>query len=197
MIKFISKYVLVSLAIILKKLVAIVFLFVFLFNVGGYYIIYLGWHAKAEVEMAARIDDERYSEEETVTIAIPFNLPYQSEESTFKRVHGDFQHNGEFYKLVKQKIQNDTLFIVCIKDHEEKQASKFMADMVKTSSDAPASSSTMKLLNNLIKDYMKITTIFISSENLSAGDPVFTSEQGFNTILKYYPVASPPPESFS
>ena len=35
----------------------------------------------------------------------------------YERVNGEFEHNGEFFKLVKQKLENDTLNIVCIKDH--------------------------------------------------------------------------------
>jgi hypothetical protein len=139
------------LIIILKKLISIALLFVFLFNIGGYYVVYVGCLYKVRTEMAQRLDKGSYSAEETITIKIPFNLPYQADGKAFERRGGEFQHDGEFYKLVKQKIENDTLYVVCIKDNKEKKIFNFMADMVKMSSDLPASSSTMKLLNSLIK----------------------------------------------
>ncbi|HTJ50648.1 MAG TPA: hypothetical protein VL443_14400 [Cyclobacteriaceae bacterium] len=147
---------------------------IFLFNVAGYYIVYLGWRFQARNEMAQRLDDENYSASETITIKLPYNLPYQDEGGGYKRVHGDFQHQGEFYKLVKQKIENDTLYVVCIKDNKEKKIFNFMADIVKSSTDMPATSSTMKLLNSLIKDY-------ISSDSIA---PV-PSQQGWSAAFVF------------
>ncbi|HEY8935853.1 MAG TPA: hypothetical protein VIM65_11555, partial [Cyclobacteriaceae bacterium] len=140
---------------------------------AGYYMVYLGWRFQARNEMAQRLDEENYTESETITIKLPYNLPYQ-DEGGYKRVHGDFQHEGEFYKLVKQKIENDTLYVVCIKDNKEKKIFNFMADIVKSSTDMPATSSTMKLLNSLIKDY-------ISSDSVIA----VVSQQGWSAVFVF------------
>jgi len=174
-----------------------VLLFVFLFNIGGYYVLYLGWRYQSNTAMTARLDHENYAEEETVTIKIPFNLPYQADQSTFKRMEGEFQYKGEFYKLVKQKIEKDTLSIVCIKDHQEKKIFNFMADMAKSSSDSPASTATMKLLNSLIKDYVPSTIITISLQQGWSSDFTFSAKQSFNLLTRNFPVVSPPPKLLS
>lgn len=172
-------------------------LFVFLFNVGGYYVVYLGLRYHANNRMTARLDNENYSADETITIKIPFNLPYQEDQSTYKRVEGDFQHNGEFYKKVKQKIENGTLYLVCIKNRQEKNAFAFMTDMVKASTDTQGSPAT-KLLNSLIKDYVSASLIkTISSQQSWSFDNDFIEDQPFNVLTRISPVDNPPPEFLS
>jgi hypothetical protein len=146
--------------------------------------------------MTQRLDENDYSDEETITIKIPFNLPYREDRQVFERIHGDFQHDGEFYKLIKQKVENDTLYIVCIQDKKEKKIFGFMADMVKLSTDIPTSSSSIKLLNSLIKDYVSVIPMIIVSSQRWPFDLVY-DEQHFNLLVKNYPVFSPPPKFLS
>ncbi len=157
---------------------------------------YLGLLEKARLEMAQRLDEEDYSVNETITIKIPFKLPYQEEDKTFERMHGDFQHDGEFYKLIKQKVENDTLYIICIRDSKEKKIFNFMADMVKMSTDLPAASASTKLLNSLIKDYLLPVFMIEPSQQDCLLSVVF-HEQHFSLLTRDLPVFSPPPDLLS
>jgi hypothetical protein len=143
--------------------------------------------------MTQRLDHDRYTADETTIIKIPYNLPYQAEGNNFMRMTGEFEHGGEFYKLVKQKVENDTLYVVCIKDKKEKTIFNFMADMVKISTDLPASSQSMKLLTSLIKDYIPaLPATLVSEEGWST--TVACVEHHFNVSLRSFPIFSPPPE---
>jgi hypothetical protein len=138
-----------------KRTISIALIVLFLFNVIGYYGIYMAMLRQARVSLNEKIDNEQYKDDQTVTIKIPLSLPYPVQ-AEFQRVEGDFEHQGEFYKLVKQKYANDTLYVVCIKSTEEKKAFKVFSDLVKLSTDQTSSApinQNSKTIVSIIKDY--------------------------------------------
>jgi hypothetical protein len=138
----------------LKRAASILLLVIFLFNVGGYYIVFWGLRQQSDLTLTQRLDEERYSKEEVIELKIPVALPYPIQTQEFERINGRFEHNGEFYKLVKQKLENDTLYVVCFKDHHEKKLVKTMTDYVKITNDLPASSKkAINFLGKLVKDF--------------------------------------------
>lgn len=140
----------------MKRGTAIFFTFIFLLNVIGYYGIYLGMIHKANVKTDRAIDEDTYDRSQTVTVKIPLSLPYPTQ-NAFERISGDFEHNGQYYKLVQQKYENDTLFVVCLKDNEKKQALAVLQDIVKQSTDQSPTNQTTKSLVGLLKDYNPVT----------------------------------------
>jgi hypothetical protein len=78
---------------------------------------------------------------ETVTLKVPVAIPYL-QNTDFERVNGEFEHNGEFFRLVKQRFASDTLYIVCIKDTRSKHIKQALAEYVKTFSDHPVTSTS-------------------------------------------------------
>ena len=102
---------------------------------------------QADQELQKQLDANNYSDGESVVIKIPMTLPYQTTSAAFERINGEFEHQGEFYQLVKQKLENDTLHIVCIKDHRGKQIVTSMVDFTKQSHDLPTSA-TLKVLGS-------------------------------------------------
>jgi len=120
----------------LKRTIAILLVALLLFNALGFYGLLAGLRYKSTLDLVQRLDKQQYSQAETFTIAVPIAIPYQ-QSSEYSRVDGEIEHNGEFYRLVKQKFENDTLFIVCIKDHESKRIKQALADYVKTFTDKP------------------------------------------------------------
>jgi hypothetical protein len=163
----------------------------------GYYFVYLGLRFQANTEMTQRLDTESYTDEETITIKIPFTLPYWSDSKDFERVSGEFVHNGEFFKLVKQELKNDTLFVVCIQDFKEKRNFNFMAGFAKLSTDVPMSSKqTLKLFGSILKDFVPTSNSMISTKPLALIHITYASEQ-FSLIAAAYPVLSPPPDFIS
>jgi hypothetical protein len=76
----------------------------------------------------------------------------------FYRVNGQFEHNGEFYRMVKQKYAKDTLTVVCVRDAEHKKIDLALADYVKTFTDNTADTKpSSKITVSFIKDYLPIS----------------------------------------
>lgn len=140
----------------MKKVVSIILLLVFLFNVGGYHIVFWGLRLQTDQQLAKRLDAELYDQDETLEIKIPLSLPYPVYGRHFERVNGAFEHNGEFFKLIKQRHENDTLYVICIRDRATRQLVNTMKDYVQLTSGLDNSTPTEKALNyltHLVKDF--------------------------------------------
>jgi hypothetical protein len=139
----------------MRKILPIVLCLLLLLNVLGYYGVFMGLHYKNSQDLMQRFDANDYREQETVTIKVPLALPYASSDDQFERVDGELEHNGEFYRLVKQRLHEDTLYIVCYKDNQSKRIKQALADYVKTFTDKPVDAkSSGKAIQNFIKDYI-------------------------------------------
>jgi len=122
----------------MRKLLSIVLSLLLLMNVLGYYGVFMGLHYKNSQDLMQRFDANDYGEQETVTLKVPLALPYAADETQFERVDGELEHQGEFYRLVKQRLYQDTLYMVCYKDSQSKRIKQALADYVKTFTDKPA-----------------------------------------------------------
>jgi hypothetical protein len=105
--------------------------------------------------MIKKLDAEQYNTLESIIIKIPLSLPYASDSKDFERVDGEFEHQGEFYRLVKQRLSQDTLFIVCIKDHKRKRISETETTLAKSLTEGTSSDhSGARSAPTFIKDYL-------------------------------------------
>jgi hypothetical protein len=113
----------------------------------------------------------------------------------YERVNGEFQYQGEFYKLVEQKLENDTLYVVCLKDTRERKLFEAMTDYVKLTNDLPTSSQkNVKLFGSMIKDYVKGIGAEISKVELGWSQDRQFADPSFHLVTLDSPVFSPPPE---
>jgi hypothetical protein len=168
---------------------------IFLFNVGGYYIVFWGLRLETDQQLSARLDAGLYDPNATIELKIPVALPYPIYTEGFKRVDGRFEHNGEFYKLVKHKLQNDTLYIVCIRDGKTRELVNAMTDYVRLTQTFPAShEKANNFLGKLAKDFLSRATGGVTEH---AGYSVTIT---FGQLTRFFdpraiPVHSPPPKS--
>ncbi len=130
---------------------------------GGYYVLFWTLRTRAGHELASRLDSNNYSSEETIELKIPVSLNFPLQAQGFQRVSGTVEHLGNYYKLVKQKLENDTLYVVCIPDHNEKMLASAMKDYVQRVTETPSTSKkAANFLSKLINDF----------ESPFANDPV-------------------------
>lgn len=121
----------------------------------GYYVVFVGMQYRNDVAMVEQLDHGQYEQNQTVTIKIPIAVPYMTDQGDFVRVDGKFEHQGEFYRLVKQKYSQDTLTVVCVKDHENKRIHEALTDYVKTFTDKSSDQQSQgKVTITFIKDYI-------------------------------------------
>jgi hypothetical protein len=146
-----------------KRTFSITMLFLFLLNVLGYYGVLVGLQIKNTQNLSAQFDEDDYERQHEVTIKVPITVPYQSDTREYVRVNGEFEHEGDVYKMVKQRLQRDTLYIVCVKDNTSKKINQALKDYVKTYTDKPSSSKSQTMLQNLIKDYITTSTALQST----------------------------------
>lgn len=178
----------------MKRSVAILLIFLLLFNALGFYGLLEGWRYKSSKELVRKLDNREYSADETVTIKVPFNLPYQLTSQEFQRVDGEISYNGEFYRLVKQKFENDSLVIVCIKDHESQRIHQALADYVKTFTDNPVDSKPSgKISISFIKDFIPsvVSIAHLSDGYYYAIESCSTDEHLIDRSLVVF---TPPPQ---
>jgi hypothetical protein len=149
----------------MKKVLSVALIAVLLMNTMGYYAIFLGLQYKNSVSMAERFDAGNYDESQTVTIEIPITVPYMPADVDFKRVDGIFEYKGEFYRLIKQKYEKETLLVVCVKDTENKRINDAMSDYVMSFTDSGDDQGS-KLIVTFIKDYIPQTFSILT---ISAG----------------------------
>lgn len=124
--------------------------------------------------MKALFDDENFESAEEITIEVPITIPYATSSTEFTRVDGEFEHQGEVYRMVKQRYMNDVLYIVCVKDNKSKEIKQALTDYVKTFTDKPSNEkSSTKTIQNFIKDYMSTSTV-LQSEG-----------QGWHHVISY------------
>ena len=167
---------------------------IFLFNVGGYYFGYLVLRFRAQVELTKHLDKGDYSESQSITVKIPLSVPYYSDGKGYERVNGGFEHRGEFFKLVKQKLENDTLYVVCIRDVKEKSLFGIMTNFARLYNDLPLTQKTLKLMSSMMKEYMSVHPVTAQAQ--SGWSPIvhFTSLP-FELLHTDSIVFSPPPDT--
>lgn len=177
----------------LKKLFSILFLMIFLFNIGGYYVVFWHLRSNARQNLLHRLDAEKYSDDELIVLTVPLALPYPIQQNGYERVDGDFEFGGEYYSLVKQRLENDTLFMLCIKDHQQKRLINEMNAFSDLANSLPTSAKhTLDLFGKLFKDYSVVTMCITNHPGWSM--QITFVEPTFTLTGQCYPVISPPPD---
>lgn len=182
----------------MKRIFSIILLAVFTFNLGGYYVVFKWLQLSAHRDLVQKLETDRYDESQTIELKLAITLPYANQVSNgFTRVDGRFEYEGNIYKLVKQKFENDTLHIVCFKDQKEKQLIDNFTAYAKTTHDTPGTSSnkgsghTIKQLN---KDYFNDFSIFLTDRSAISINNNF-SLNSFPISAVDKDVPTPPPQA--
>ena len=149
----------------MKRLFAIVILNIFLLNVLGYYGVLLGLKAESGTKLAAKLDSDMYDLGGTVTFKVPLAVPYSSDSEGYEKVNGEFKKDGEIYRLVKQRLYQDTLYIVCLKDEASSKINQTLEDFVQSFSGQDDDSQQQVVAPGFIKDYVDTTIAITNSVN--------------------------------
>lgn len=115
---------------ILKKIAALFFIVIFLFNVVGYRFALDFIQHKVNTQLEEGLDNHLYNESELVELKVPLNLPYQTSWAAFRRCDGEIQIGGTLYKYVKRKVANDTLYLMCIPNTQKMRLETVRNDLI-------------------------------------------------------------------
>jgi hypothetical protein len=122
----------------LKRIFSSVFIGLILLNVMGYYGVFLGLQYHHTRVLIRQFDAGAYDQTDALTVKIPFKTDSHLSSEVYERVDGDFERNGEVYRLIKQRHYRDTFHIVYIKDKTGTALQQALVDYVKTFAEAPA-----------------------------------------------------------
>jgi hypothetical protein len=125
----------------LKKITALFFIVLFLFNLFGYRLVVKYMQDKVSDQLEARLDKNLYDESQLVELKIPIHLPYQTNWSSYQRYDGEIEVDGMMYKYVKRKVANDTLYVMCIPNTKKMHLETAKNDFFKMSNDLQTDSS--------------------------------------------------------
>ena len=120
---------------------------------------------QADLATRDRLDAGQYSEEDISVIKIPMAIPYPVQEGVYQSMTEDFAYDGIYYKGIKQKIENDTLFVVCVRDACEKHLNDVMTNYQKVANDNTSKSKQgQSLLSKLLKEYESFRTFHVEQQ---------------------------------
>jgi hypothetical protein len=145
-----------------KRLFAIVILNIFLLNVLGYYGVLLGLKADSGAKFDAKLDSDMYDLGGTVTFKVPLAVPYSTDSKGYERVDGEFKKDNEIYRLVKQRLYQDTLYIVCVKDDASTKINRTLEDFVQSFAGQDDDQQNV-VAPGFIKDYVNTETVLTLS----------------------------------
>jgi hypothetical protein len=139
-----------------RRIAAIALLLLLLFNVLGFYGIFMGLQYQNRQQLVERFDAEQYDESQTITFKVPLSIPYAGDRQDYVRVDGEFENEGEFFHMIKQRLSQDTLYVVCVNDQQSKRIHRAMTDYVRTFSDdaSGAQDQSKTIVPTFIKEYL-------------------------------------------
>lgn len=164
----------------MKRLFSLVLIVILLLNTMGYYAVFIGMQYQLDLAAIEKLDANHYDVSQSVMIKLPISVPYMSDSEDFERVDGIIEHQGEHYRLVKQRYAKDTLTIVCIRDTERKKINDDISDYVKGFTDKEANQH-----NNNNKKKRQFHKGLLASINSHEGGYIRLGKQ--NSIPPFFP----------
>jgi hypothetical protein len=116
---------------VLRKLAAILLIFILLFNIGGYRVAISLLQTDADRELEALLDNSDYDESELIEIKVALNMPYQQRFTDYERHYGHIEIDGKSYTYVKKKIEGDVVIFKCIANESKQQLKGIENDLTK------------------------------------------------------------------
>ena len=180
----------------LKRLAAISFLLLLLFNAFGYYLLFGYEQAQAQHNSVQAF--QKIPESAFLVVKMLVSPYAHVEDRDFEYVQGEFKRDGKTYNFVKKRIVNDSLELYCLNNQRQDQLTARFNDYVKenflngrNTSNLP----TKQMLKSFLKDYLP-NDIYI----LVDCSPIEVSECSKITIAPssalmppYLSLHSPPP----
>ncbi|MCF2490324.1 hypothetical protein [Dyadobacter sp. CY347] len=142
----------------MKRLLSITLLGLLLYNTFGLAVAVLCFDKEFEIAKKS----ENPSKQEILAIPAP-SLPYTTSWENEDGTAGLIKKDGEFYNVVHQKIENDTLFVTLQSNASARERFFELAGSMNDFSDSDKdkkspSKRALKLLNDLVKSYLPIET---------------------------------------
>lgn len=102
----------------MKKLIAIVFLLIHLFNIGGQLAFHQYLAYKADQFFNEQVNKNLYSVDDLTEVKIPVNLPKVTDWEGYVNLNGEVRFANASYNYVKIRITQKAIYLMCIPNYE-------------------------------------------------------------------------------
>lgn len=113
-------------------------LVLFLFNIGGYQLLFNYFIYQSDNSIAENINANHYRASDLVEVKIPVHLTIENWDG-FKPISGQIKANGTCYNYAEIKMTSDTLFLKCIPNQNKAGLLKANNTFAKEINDVPQS----------------------------------------------------------
>lgn len=120
----------------MKKIAAILLAAIHLFNITGVRLTLEYMLHQSNVKFEKQLDTGDYNRENLVEIKIPLSNPYYSSTPVYERYYGEFNYDGQYYNYVMRKIQNDTVYLLCINNNTKTELNRYKSEFALSATDS-------------------------------------------------------------
>lgn len=136
----------------MRKPIAFFFLFIIMLNIAGYYLVMEGWQWHNSISWSF---DEDASNAQELIVEIPLNVPYATQEKDWEKAEGQFEYKGDVYRIVKQRLTLEAVYIACVKDSESSHIKQQLEDFANAFTDKPdGNKQSVNSFPGFIKEYV-------------------------------------------
>ncbi|MEP0714302.1 hypothetical protein [Algoriphagus sp.] len=82
----------------------------------GYYAFYFSYDQHIERKWEEKIYGENSVKIQEILLEVPLSAPYMANQEEFHPTNASFEKDGQYFRAIKQRYQNDTLQIVVVPD---------------------------------------------------------------------------------
>jgi hypothetical protein len=143
-------------------------------------------------------------EDEWVVVKMPVSLPYANDWEDTSGKEGLIKHDGQFYNIVEQRYQNDTLYTTLKTNISAREQFFSIVEEMNDLSGKTAENNHKNPYSSLVKLFKQLSPVYISSFfTQHAHDPAacFTKAQVSVSTISFispaFPVNTPPPNFFN
>lgn len=122
----------------MKKSFAILLLVIHVFNLAGYTLLFGFLQQQNYKATLAQIERGAYSDEDLILVKVPMTIPYSTNWNDYERYDGEIEWGGVHYNYVKRKLQNDTLYVMCLPNTVQTNLHKAQKQYADHVNDLPA-----------------------------------------------------------
>ncbi len=150
----------------MRKVVSILVIIAFLFNISGYYIIFSLIQREIKSDFRSYLK-YNFNKEDVIILNIP-NSEINGKNSEFRWTEKDeFLYKGKMYDVVKSEQHNNTSVFYCINDTKEERLLAIYESSIKNyhESNRPLNEKSITLCKQIIKD-ATIKSLLNQNKNL-------------------------------
>ncbi len=174
----------------MKKVLSILFLFIFLYNLTGYYAVFKALQYQVRNEVKQRIK-QSVPDDELVLITVSIA---DNKSLTWTKPNKEFRYKGEMYDIVSQETKEDMILYYCIHDFKESKLFANLDEHIQRHiADNPKQRKKAEnLLKKITKDYFIRVLIINHSPKALPNLKYKNYLQAYNSI--FLDILTPPPK---